>query len=56
LLVAFLPTLLGIVFGTDSFEYLTWLPAAGGLAAGRIALEFGRDPSGGSAARSAAEA
>jgi O-antigen ligase len=40
LLVGFLSTLAGIVFGTDAFEYLTWLPAAGCLAAGRIALRY----------------
>jgi O-antigen ligase len=41
LLVSFLSTLVAITFGTDAFEYLTWLPAAGGLAAGRIALRYG---------------
>ena len=35
MMVAFASTLISI-----SFEYLSWLPAAGGLAAGRIALRY----------------
>ncbi|MDH3216511.1 MAG: O-antigen ligase family protein [Candidatus Krumholzibacteria bacterium] len=40
LMVAFLSTLVGLFFGPTAFEYVTWLPAAGGLAAGRIAIKF----------------
>ena len=38
LLVGFLSTVVGGLFGPTTFEYVTWLPAAGGLAAGRMAL------------------
>jgi O-antigen ligase len=39
LLVSFVSTLFGALFLTIPFSYITWLPAAGLLAAGRIALK-----------------
>ena len=40
LLVGYLSTIVSGLFGTSTFEYVTWLPAAGGLAAGRIAVRM----------------
>jgi O-antigen ligase len=44
--VAWLTALFGDLFGPRDFEYLMWLLAAGGLAAGRIALRTRRQESG----------
>ena len=47
LLLSLLTVLVGLMFLSMPFEYVIWLPVAGGLVAGRLARRYAVDPKNG---------